>query len=101
MSQTEQLREQILSQKPTDQQRDAIFADELKFSSGFFPEAARHGRHVGGLFGAVQIGITKLVISHLSFTNTAIGEFHDTTIKVRGRELLSNPNYIATYEFIR
>lgn len=99
MSQTEQLREQILSQKPTDQQRDAIFADELEFllraspGSGktwtscrrFIWRGANWHYKVGGL-------------ALLSFTNTAIREFHDATIKVGRRELLSNPNYVGTFD---
>ncbi len=99
MSQTEQLREQILSQNPTDQQRDAIFADELEFllraspGSGktwtscrrFIWRGANWHHKVGGL-------------ALLSFTNTAIREFHEATIKVGRRELLSNPNYVGTFD---
>lgn len=99
MSQTEQLKEQILSQNPTDQQRDAIFADELEFllraspGSGktwtscrrFIWRGANWQHKVGGL-------------ALLSFTNTAIREFHEATIKVGRRELLSNPNYVGTFD---
>lgn len=99
MRQTEQLREQILSQNPTDQQRDAIFAEELEFllraspGSGktwtscrrFIWRGANWHHKVGGL-------------ALLSFTNTAIREFHEATIKVGRRELLSNPNYVGTFD---
>lgn len=34
----------------------------------------------------------------LSFTNTAIREFHEATIKVGRRELLSDPNFIGTFD---
>jgi len=99
MNQTEQLREQILLQKPTDQQRDAIFADELEFllraspGSGktwtscrrFIWRGANWHHKVGGL-------------ALLSFTNTAIREFHEATIEVGRRELLSNPNYVGTFD---
>ncbi len=99
MSQTEQLREQILSQEPTDQQRDAIFADELEFllraspGSGktwtscrrFIWRGANWHHPVGGL-------------ALLSFTNAAIREFHKATIEVGRRDLLSNPNYVGTFD---
>ena len=99
MSQAEQLKDQILSQNPTDQQRDAIFADELEFllraspGSGktwtscrrFIWRGANWHHKVGGL-------------ALLSFTNTAIREFQEATIKVGQRELLSNPNYVGTFD---
>ena len=99
MNQTEQLREQILSQTPTDQQREAIFAEELEFllraspGSGktwtacrrFIWRGANWHHKVGGL-------------ALLSFTNTAIREFYEATIKVGRRDLLSNPNFIGTLD---
>jgi superfamily I DNA/RNA helicase len=99
MSRTEQLREQILAQNPTGQQRDAIFADELEFllraspGSGktwtscrrFIWRGANWHHKVGGL-------------ALLSFTNTAIREFHEATIEVGRRELLSNPNFVGTFD---
>lgn len=99
MTQTEQLREQILSQKPTDEQRDAIFADEMEFllraspGSGktwtscrrFIWRGANWHHKAGGL-------------ALLSFTNTAIREFYDATINVGRRDLLSNPNFIGTLD---
>ncbi len=99
MNQKEQLREQILSQQPTDQQREAIFATELEFllraspGSGktwtscrrFIWRGANWHHKVGG-------------IALLSFTNTAIREFHEATIKVGRRDLLSNPNFVGTFD---
>lgn len=99
MSLTKQLKEQILSQKPTEQQKDAIFADELEFllraspGSGktwtscrrFIWRGANWHHKVGGL-------------ALLSFTNAAIREFHEATAKVGRRELLSNPNYVGTFD---
>lgn len=99
MTPTEQLREQILSQNPTGQQRDAIFTAELEFllraspGSGktwtscrrFIWRGSNWHHEVGGL-------------ALLSFTNTAIREFHEATIKVGRRELLSNPNYVGTFD---
>jgi superfamily I DNA/RNA helicase len=99
MTQAEQLRNQILSQNPTDQQRNAIFADELEFllraspGSGktwtscrrFIWRGANWHYKVGGL-------------ALLSFTNTAVREFYGATIEVGRRELLSNPNYVGTFD---
>ena len=99
MDSTDQLREAILAQSPTDQQRDAIFADELEFllraapGSGktwtscrrFIWRAANWPHAVGGL------GL-------LSFTNAAIHEFKTATVDVGRRDLLSDPNYVGTFD---
>jgi len=99
MNQTEKLREQILSQNPTDEQRDAIFTEELEFllraspGSGktwtscrrFIWRGANWNHKVGGL-------------ALLSFTNAAIQEFYEATIKVGRRNLLSDPNYVGTFD---
>ena len=99
MIQTEQLKNQILSQNPTDEQREAIFTDQVEFllraspGSGktwtscrrFIWRGANWPHKVGGL-------------ALLSFTNTAIREFQEATIKVGRRELLSNPNYVGTFD---
>ena len=99
MTTADQLREAILSQNPTDQQREAIFAEELEFllhaapGSGktwtscrrFMWRAANWPHPVGGL-------------ALLSFTNAAIREFKTATIKLGRRDLLSDPNYVGTFD---
>ena len=99
MNQTEILREQILSQKPTEEQADAIFAEKYEFllraspGSGktwtscrrFIWRGANWNYPVGGL-------------ALLSFTNAAIREFHQATIDVGRRSLLSDPNYVGTFD---
>lgn len=99
MAATDQLREAILEQEPTDQQRKAIFAEELEFllraapGSGktwtscrrFIWRAANWPHPVGGL-------------ALLSFTNVAIREFKTATINVGQRDLLSDPNYVGTFD---
>lgn len=99
MGQTDLLREQILSQNPTKGQQNAIFAEESEFllraspGSGktwtscrrFIWRGANWDYKVGGL-------------ALLSFTNTAIREFHEATIKVGRRGLLSDPNYVGTFD---
>lgn len=99
MSQLETLRQQILAQRPTKQQRDAIFADELEFllraapGSGktwtscrrFIWRGANRVQEVGGL-------------ALLSFTNAAVREFQLATSGIGRRDLLSDPNYIGTFD---
>ena len=99
MASADQLREAILAQKPTDQQRDAIFAKELEFllraapgsgktwtsSRRFIWRAANWPHSVGGL-------------ALLSFTNSAIREFKTATINVGRRDFLSDPNYVGTFD---
>ena len=99
MASADQLREAILAQSPTHQQRDAIFAEELEFflraapGSGktwtscrrFVWRAANWLYPVGGL-------------ALLSFTNAAIREFKTATINVGRRDLLSDPNYVGTFD---
>ena len=99
MATVDQLREAILAQNPTEQQRKAIFAEELEFllraapGSGktwtscrrFIWRAANWPHPVGGL-------------ALLSFTNAAIREFKTATINVGRRDLLSDPNYVGTFD---
>ena len=99
MATADQLREAILAQNPTDQQREAIFVEELEFllraapGSGktwtscrrFIWRAANWRHPVGGL-------------ALLSFTNAAIREFKTATINVGRRDLLSDPNYVGTFD---
>ena len=99
MATADQLREEILAQNPTDQQREAIFAEELEFllraapGSGktwtscrrFIWRAANWPHSVGGL-------------ALLSFTNAAIREFKTAAINVGRRDLLSDPNYVGTFD---
>ena len=99
MATADQLRDAILAQNPTDQQREAIFADELEFllraapGSGktwtscrrFIWRAANWPYPVGGL-------------ALLSFTNAAIREFKTATINVGRRDLLTDPNYVGTFD---
>ena len=99
MATADQLLEAILAQNPTDQQREAIFAKELEFllsaapGSGktwtscrrFIWRAANSPHPVGGL-------------ALLSFTNAAIREFKTATIDIGRRDLLSDPNYVGTFD---
>ena len=99
MSLIDDLRSAILAQRPTKQQREAIFAEELEFllraapGSGktwtscrrFIWRGANWPYRVGGL-------------ALLSFTNAAIREFKAATVAVGRRDLLSDPNYVGTFD---
>ena len=99
MTVADQLKAAILAQKPTDEQREAIFAKELEFllraapGSGktwtscrrFVWRAANWPHRVGGLV-------------LLSFTNAAIREFRTATINLGRRDLLADPNYVGTFD---
>ena len=99
MATADQLRKAILSQNPTDQQREAIIAEELEFllraapGSGktwtscrrFIWRAGNWPHRIGGL-------------ALLSFTNAAICEFKTATINMGRRDLLSDPNYVGTFD---
>ncbi len=99
MPTADRLREAILTESPTDQQQEAIFAKELEFllraapGSGktwtscrrFIWRAANWPYPVGGL-------------ALLSFTNAAIREFKTATINLGRRDLLADPNYVGTFD---
>ncbi|MDE2718843.1 MAG: ATP-dependent helicase [Chloroflexota bacterium] len=99
MATADQLREAILAHDPNDQQKKAIFAEELEFllraapgsgktwtsSRRFIWRAANWPHPVGGL-------------ALLSFTNAAIREFMTATIDIGRRDLLSDPNYVGTFD---
>ncbi len=95
----EELQSQIVAQNPTAEQQDAIFSGDLEFllraapGSGktwtscrrFIWRGANWPYKVGG-------------IALLSFTNTAIHEFYRATHEVGMQKLLSDPNYLGTFD---
>jgi len=99
MRQAEQLRDQILLQNPTEQQKGAIFAADLEFllraspGSGKTWTSCRRFIWRGANWEYKAGGLALL-----SFTNAAIREFHEATTQVGRRELLSNPNYVGTFD---
>lgn len=99
MSQTETLRQQILSQQPTEEQTNAIFAEESEFllraspGSGKTWTSCRRFIWRGANWNYPAGGLALL-----SFTNTAVHEFHQATVEVGRRGLLSDPNYVGTFD---
>jgi superfamily I DNA/RNA helicase len=95
----EKLKKQILLQNPTDEQAEAIFSDELEYLLRASPGSGKTWTSCRrfiwrGSNWSYKVGGLAL----LSFTNVAIREFHDATIKVGRRDLLSDPNYVGTFD---
>lgn len=99
MPSLDSLRENILAQNPTDEQRNAIFANELEYllraapGSGKTWTSCRRFMWRGANWPYAAGGLALL-----SFTNAAIREFQEATIKIGRRDLLSDPNYVGTFD---
>ena len=95
----QKLREQIVAQNPTSQQSDAIFADDLEFllraspGSGKTWTSCRRFIWRGANWPYAAGGLALL-----SFTNAAVQEFQRATINIGQRGLLSEPNYVGTFD---
>lgn len=93
------LRIAILSQNPTDEQKDAIFATELEFllraapGSGKTWTSSRRFIWRGANWPYSSGGLALL-----SFTNAAIREFKEATITLGRSDILSDPNYVGTFD---
>lgn len=99
MNKLEILRDQILAQNPTDQQRDAIFADELEFLLRAAPGSGKTWTSCRRfIWRGANWPYSAGGLALLSFTNVAIREFQVSTIKVGRRDLLSDPNYVGTFD---
>jgi len=99
MSNPEILRQQILNQSPTDQQTDAIFAEELEFLLRASPGSGKtwtSSRRF--IWRGVNWPYSCGGLALLSFTNAAIREFQAASIEVGRRDLLSDPNYVGTFD---
>ena len=99
MDSTDQLREAILAQCPTDQQKDAIFADELEFLLRAAPGSGKTWTSCRRfIWRAANWHYTVGGLALLSFTNVAIREFKTATINIGRRHFLSDPNYVGTFD---
>ena len=99
MAIADQLREAILADKPTDQQREAIFADELEFLLRAAPGSGKTWTSCRRfIWRAANWPYPAGGLALLSFTNAAIREFKTATINVGRRDLLSDPNYVGTFD---
>jgi superfamily I DNA/RNA helicase len=99
MNLTEKLQEQILSQDPTNEQKNAIFAKELEYLLRASPGSGKTWTSCRRfIWRGANWNYSAGGLALLSFTNAAIREFHEATIKVGRGELLSDPNYVGTFD---
>ena len=99
MNKLETLRQQILSQNPTDQQKDAIFAGELEFLLRASPGSGKTWTSCRRfIWRGANWPYSAGGLALLSFTNSAVREFQDGTIQIGRRDLLSDPNYVGTFD---
>jgi superfamily I DNA/RNA helicase len=95
----EALRQQILAQGPTKQQENAIFVDDLEFLLRAAPGSGKTWTSCRRFIwrGADRVKVIG-GLALLSFTNAAVREFQLATAEIGRRDLLSDPNYIGTFD---
>ena len=95
------LRTQILTQKPSpnDQQEEAIFANELEFLLRAAPGSGKTWTSCRRfIWRAISWPYPAGGIALLSFTNVAVHEFQDAAATLGQSHLLSDPNYLGTFD---
>ncbi len=99
MMKLKKLKDEILAQNPTAQQKDAIFADELEFLLRAAPGSGKTWTSCRRfIWRGANWPYSAGGLALLSFTNAAIREFQSATIKIGRRDLLSDPNYVGTFD---
>ena len=99
MTKADELRAAILEQSPTDQQKNAIFAEELEFLLRAAPGSGKTWTSCRRfIWRAANLPYPFGGLALVSFTNAAIREFKIATINVGRRDLLSDPNYVGTFD---
>jgi superfamily I DNA/RNA helicase len=95
----ETLRQQILARRPTRQQENAIFADDLEFLLRAAPGSGKTWTSCRRFIwrGANRVNLAG-GLALLSFTNVAVREFQLATAQIGRRDLISDPNYIGTFD---
>ncbi len=95
----EKLRNAILSQKPTEQQKNAIFEEGLEFLLRAAPGSGKTWTSCRRfIWRGANWPYSAGGLALLSFTNVAIREFKEATVKLGRRDLLSDPNYVGTFD---
>lgn len=97
----QELKAQIISgdPPPTDQQREAIFAEELEYLLRAAPGSGKTWTACRRFIWRAACWPYKVGgIALLSFTNVAIREFQDATAKLGQSQLLHDPNYLGTFD---
>ncbi len=98
MKNPEELKSLILSQGPTDQQRDAIFANNDEFLLRASPGSGKTWTSCRRFLWRAENRSASGGIALLSFTNTAIREFDAAAAAIGRRRFLSDPNYVGTFD---
>ncbi|MBT7065145.1 MAG: ATP-dependent helicase [Verrucomicrobia bacterium] len=98
MNRPEELKSLILSQKPTDQQREAIFADDSEFLLRASPGSGKTWTSCRRFLWRAENRNGPGGIALLSFTNTAIREFEAASVEIGRRQFLSDPNFVGTFD---
>lgn len=99
MMKSSQLRKNILSQAPTVEQEEAIFSNEPEFLLRAVPGSGKTWTSCRRfIWRGSNWQYTSGGLALLSFTNTAIREFRDATIDLGKQELISDPNYVGTFD---
>lgn len=95
----EKLRQAILSQNPTEQQKDAIFEEKLEFLLRAAPGSGKTWTSCRRfIWRGANWPYSAGGLALLSFTNVAIREFKEATVKLGRRDLLADPNYVGTFD---
>lgn len=95
----EVLKDKILKQNPTLQQQDAIFSEDIEFLLRAVPGSGKTWTSCRRfIWRGANWPYSAGGLALLSFTNTAVKEFQSATIDVGKRHLLSDPNYVGTFD---
>ncbi len=99
MSNLHSLKEKIIAQSPTEEQKEAIFAEDEEFLLRAAPGSGKTWTSCRRfIWRGAQWDNESGGIALMSFTNVAIREFKNATSKVGRSDLLSDPNYIGTFD---
>lgn len=89
----------ILAQDPTAEQRQAIFANDREYLLRASPGSGKTWTSCRRfLWRGINWEYKSGGLALLSFTNSAIREFHEAAIGIGRRELLLDPNYTGTFD---
>ena len=95
----EHLKTAILSQKPTEQQKEAIFSDDLEFLLRAAPGSGKTWTSCRRfIWRGANWNYSAGGLALLSFTNVAISEFKQAANVVGCGNLLTDPNYVGTFD---
>lgn len=93
------LKEKIIAQSPTEEQTEAIFSEDEEFLLRAAPGSGKTWTSCRRfIWRGAQWDYESGGIALMSFTNVAIREFKNATARVGRGDLLSDPNYVGTFD---